>query len=90
MLCLRLRPTCSWANRLSGMCDTFESLHVHTWCARPDAVTVQLDPAMSLGLNLDDFLGVSVRALSLSAFWSRDVSQHCISSGLAGHFGCTG
>ncbi|KAI9512602.1 Rec8 like protein-domain-containing protein, partial [Russula earlei] len=24
---------------------------------RPDAVTVQLDPAMSLGLNLDDFLG---------------------------------
>ncbi|KAI0003690.1 Rec8 like protein-domain-containing protein [Russula compacta] len=24
---------------------------------RPDAVTVRLDPAMSLGLNLDDFLG---------------------------------
>ncbi|KAI0257126.1 hypothetical protein BJV78DRAFT_1277705 [Lactifluus subvellereus] len=24
---------------------------------RPDAVTVQLDPAMALGLNLDDFLG---------------------------------
>ena len=36
-----------------------ECLHAHTRHARPDAVTVQFDPAMSLGLNLDDFLGVS-------------------------------
>lgn len=32
---------------------------MHTRHARPDAVTVQFDPAMSLGLNLDDFLCVS-------------------------------
>ena len=32
---------------------------MHTRHARPDAVTVQIDPAMSLGLNLDDFLCVS-------------------------------
>jgi len=36
------------------------ALWIHTSHARSDAVTVQLDPAMSLGLNLDDFLGVRI------------------------------
>ena len=61
MQCPRLHPTCRWASQLSGMCGTFGGrLDVHTCYPRPDAVTVQLDPAASFGLNLDDFLCVSV------------------------------
>jgi hypothetical protein len=56
---LNLRPTCRWASQPSGMCVALGCLHAHTRHARPDAVTVQFDPAMSLGLNLDDFLCVS-------------------------------
>ena len=56
---LRLRPTCRWASQSLGMYVAFRCRHVHTRQARPDTVTVQIDPAMSLGLNLDDFLCVS-------------------------------
>ena len=56
---LSLHPTCRWASQSLGMCVALGCLHAHTPHARPDAVTVQFDPAMSLGLNLDDFLGVS-------------------------------
>jgi len=59
MLCPRLRPIYRWASRLSGMCYIFGSLHVCTTHSRRDAVTVHLDPAMALGLDLDDFLFVS-------------------------------
>jgi hypothetical protein len=41
---------------------------VHTSHIRPDAVTMQLDPAMSLGLSLDDFLGVG--GVMRHALWS--------------------
>ena len=56
---LSLRLTCRWASQSSGMCVALGCIHAHTRQARPDAVTVQFDPAMSLGLNLDDFLCVS-------------------------------
>lgn len=56
---LSLRRTCRWASQSSGMCVALGCLHAHICHARRDAVTVQFDPAMSLGLNLDDFLCVS-------------------------------
>ena len=42
---------------------------------RPDAVTVQLDPAASFGLNLDDFLcvsNISVLAMYVNAAFHQD------------------
>jgi hypothetical protein len=45
-------------------------VHLYTFHFRPDAVTVQIDPAMALGLNLDDFLGVSDTRLHASALRS--------------------
>ena len=87
MRCPRHHPTCKWASQLSGMFDTLGGcLHVHTRHSRPDAVTVQLDPAASFGLNLDDFLCVS----DIRYYVSGHVRQRRISPGLAGHVGCTG
>jgi meiotic recombination protein REC8, fungi type len=34
-------------------------VHFYTSRLRPDTVTIKSDPAMTLGLNMDDFLGVS-------------------------------
>lgn len=65
---LRLQRTYRWGSRSPGMCHIFGSPHLYTPHARPDAVTVQLDPAMALGLNLDDFLGVC--DTRLHALWS--------------------
>jgi hypothetical protein len=53
---------------------------VHTRHARPDVVTVQFDPATSLGLNLDDFLCVS--DVGYYVFWPCVTTPHFTRTGM--------